>query len=479
MAESSTRLGSGVESRGANGLVLRSALVAALGGLLFGFDTAVISGTTGALQRVFDLGGFGLGFTAATALIGTIVGALFAGYPSNRFGRKKTLFAIGILYFASAIGSGIATEDTGGWIFFMVARFVGGIGVGAASVVAPIYTTEIAPARLRGRLVGLVQFNVVLGVLTAYLSNWVLASLVADSVAWRWMFLVEAAPALLFFLLVFTVPESPRWLYGKGFTDHAYHVLSRLTKSPQELRDEFAEIEEAAALDRSWRKTSLFSARYRKIVLLAVGIAAFNQLSGINAVTYYAPSIFEMAGASGDTALLQAVAMGVVNLIATMAALSVIDRFGRRKLMIIGSVGYLISLGVVASIFLTSGPDAGFTSTSSVLVLLGLLVFIAAHAFGQGSVIWVFIAEIFPNKVRAQGQALGSFVHWTFAAITTWTFPGIAAGLGGGIAFLIFFLCMVGQLIWVLTKMPETKQVPLEEMSDTLGLPKSEFTESK
>ncbi|PZO69326.1 MAG: MFS transporter [Kocuria palustris] len=460
-------------SRGANGLVIRSAIVAALGGLLFGFDTAVISGTTGSLQRVFDLGGFGLGFTVATALIGTVIGALFAGIPADRFGRKNVLFAIGALYFVSAIGSGIASESVAGWWFFMVARFVGGLGVGAASVVAPIYTSEISPARLRGRLVGLVQFNVVLGILLAYLSNWLIAQTLSETIAWRWMFLVEAAPALVFFLLVFTLPESPRWLHAKGQQDRALSVLARLTRSERELAAETAELEHSAEAELSMPQEKLFSRRYRKVILLAIAIAAFNQLSGINAVLYYAPAIFEMAGASGDVALLQSIVVGLVNLVATMAALVVIDRFGRRRLMLVGSIGYVISLGAVTAAFFAGDPEAGMSSGASALVLAGLILFIAAHAFGQGSVIWVFISEIFPNRVRAKGQALGSFTHWFFAAVTSWTFPGVAATFGGGAAFLIFLVCMVGQLIWVLKVMPETKQVPLEEMADTLSLPKA------
>lgn len=447
---------------GVNGLVVRSAIVAALGGLLFGFDTAVISGTTESLTRVFDLSGFGLGFTVATALIGTIIGALFGGYPADRFGRKKVLFAIGILYFISAIGSGVVSD----WYLFMFFRFIGGLGVGAASVVAPIYTSEISPARIRGRLVGLVQFNVVLGILLAYLSNWFIAQIVAESVAWRWMFAVEAAPALVFFLLVFVVPESPRWLHTAGQLEEAKGTLRRLTVSEQEFTEEYDQIERAEAEDARASGARLFTVGHRRVILLAITIAAFNQLSGINAVLYYAPEIFRMTGASGDVALLQSVVVGFVNLIATMAALTVIDRFGRRRLMIVGSIGYLISLGTIAWLFLSS--DGDFTATTSLLVLVGVIVFIASHAFGQGAVIWVFIAEIFPSRIRGKGQALGSFVHWTFAAITSWTFPGIAGSLGGGTAFLVFFVCMIGQLIWVLRYMPETKQVTLEDMAHTL-----------
>ncbi|MDO4918618.1 sugar porter family MFS transporter [Kocuria sp.] len=449
-------------------LVLRSAVVAALGGLLFGFDTAVISGTTKSLTEVFDLSGFGLGFTVATALIGTIIGALSAGQPANRFGRKKVLLVIGVLYFVSAIGSAVVSD----WYLFMLFRFLGGIGVGAASVVAPIYTTEISPARQRGRLVGLVQFNVVLGILLAYVSNWVIATWMAGDVAWRWMFGIEAVPALVFFALVFTVPESPRWLYIRGMVERSRQVLARLTSTEAELEAEFAEMEKSARQEREQSSATLFTSSHRRTILLAVAIAAFNQLSGINAVLYYAPDIFTMAGASGDVALLQSIAVGLVNLLATMAALFVIDRFGRRRLMLVGSIGYLVSLGAIALVFLTG--DGQFGPGRAMVVLAGLVVFIASHAFGQGAVIWVFIAEIFPTKVRAQGQALGSFVHWFFAAVTSWTFPGVAASLGGGVAFLAFFLFMVLQLVWVVKIMPETKQVPLEEMADTLSLPRTQ-----
>lgn len=451
------------QGSGLNGLVIRSAIVAALGGLLFGFDTAVISGTTEALTRVFDLSGFGLGFTVATALIGTVIGALFGGAPADRYGRKKVLYAIGILYFVSALGSALVSD----WFLFMFFRFIGGLGVGAASVVAPIYTSEISPARSRGRLVGLVQFNVVLGILLAYLSNWIIADVVADEVAWRWMFGVETAPALVFFLLVFFVPESPRWLHSSGRVAESRTTLHRLTVSEGEYLDEFEAIERAEAEDAAASGAKLFTPGHRRVILMAVAIAAFNQLSGINAVLYYAPEIFRMTGASGDAALLQSVVVGLVNLVATMAALTVIDRFGRRRLMLVGSVGYLISLGTITALFFGTGGDFG--AGSSLLVLVGVLVFIASHAFGQGSVIWVFIAEIFPSKVRGKGQALGSFVHWFFAAVTSWTFPGIAASLGGGTAFLVFFLCMVAQLIWVLRVMPETKQVALEDMTRTLS----------
>lgn len=445
-------------------LVIRSAIVAALGGLLFGFDTAVISGTTNNLRSVFDLSEFGLGFTVATALIGTIIGAMSAGRPADIWGRKSILLTIGVLYTVSALGSALVSN----WYLFMFFRLIGGIGVGGASVVAPIYTAEISPARVRGRLVGLVQFNVVLGILLAYLSNYVLAKIFDYEVAWRWMFGIEAVPAMAFLLLALTIPESPRWLYGRGRTEQARSIVERLTSSRQEADFEIGEIEQALQQDASMGKAPFFVSRNRRVILLAFAIAAFNQLSGINAIMYYAPDIFRMAGAGSDTAFLSSIAVGAMNLIATMTALTVINRFGRRRLMIVGSIGYLISLGSIAVVFFMSGES--FSGGASTLVLLSLLVFIAAHAFGQGSVIWVFISEIFPSRIRARGQALGSFTHWFFAAVISWSFPAIAGGLGGGWAFTLFLVCMVGQLVWVLTTMPETKGVPLEEMEERLGL---------
>lgn len=445
-------------------LVIRSAVVAALGGLLFGFDTAVISGTTTALSEVYDLSSFALGFTVATALIGTIVGALTAGWPADRFGRKPVLFAIGILYFVSAIGSGAVTD----WYLFMFFRFIGGVGVGMASVVAPIYTAEISPPASRGRLVGLVQFNIVFGILLAYFSNYVLANMLSEDVAWRWMFIVEAIPAAIFFLLLFTVPESPRWLYNMGRQERARGILESLSSDRSEADLAEREIEQALAAEDRSLKVPFFVAKHRKVILLAFAIAAFNQLSGINAILYYAPDVFRMAGAGDDAAFLQSIAVGVVNLIATMTALTVIDKFGRRKLMLIGSIGYLLSLGSLAVVFWVSGGQ--FTGITSAAVLGGLLVFIAAHAFGQGAVIWVFISEIFPNRIRARGQTLGSFTHWFFAAVVSWTFPWFADALGPAATFAIFFACMLVQLWWVLTIMPETKGVPLEEMEAKLGL---------
>ncbi len=445
-------------------LVIRSAIVASLGGLIFGFDTAVISGTVAALQQQFNLSPAGLGFTVATALLGTIVGALSAGAPADRYGRKKMLFVIGGLFVVGALGSATATS----LVPFMIFRLLGGIGVGMASVCAPIYTAEISPAAHRGRLVGLVQFNIVLGILLAYLSNYLIRVSLPADIAWRWMFGVMAIPAAVFLLLLFTVPETPRWLLSAGQDQRGAEVARRLSTTEAEFELEISEVRASLAAAENAPTVPFFTPQHRRVILLAVAIAAFNQLSGINAILYYAPTVLMKAGASTNDAFLMSVAVGLMNLVATMAALAVIDRFGRRRLMLVGSIGYLLSLGFLAAVMFSFEPV--FTPTSSVLVLAGLLVFIAAHAFGQGAVIWVFISEIFPNRIRGRGQSLGSLTHWVFAAITSWAFPPVIAALGGGWAFSIFFVCMIGQLIWVLKVMPETKGVPLEEMEEQLGL---------
>jgi sugar porter (SP) family MFS transporter len=316
-----------------------------------------------------------------------------------------------------------------------------------------------------------VQFNIVLGILLAYLSNFIIGNLLPAEVAWRWMFAVMAVPAAIFFLLLFTVPETPRWLFQAGRRDEAVGVVGRTTQSRDEADFVIREIEEGLAKQHGQREAPFFVRGNRKVILLAFTIAAFNQLSGINAILYYAPDIFRSAGA-GENAALQSVILGLVNLIVTMAALTVIDKIGRKKLMLIGSIGYLVSLGMLAAVFFVY--DGAFSGFTSYLVLGGLVVFIAAHAFGQGSVIWVFISEIFPNRIRGRGQSFGSLTHWVFAAVVSAIFPAIAGALGGGMAFTLFFLCMVGQLVWVLKVMPETKNVPLEEMERNLGIELSE-----
>ena len=339
-----------------------------------------------------------------------------------------------------------------------------GRGIG----VCPIYTAEIAPPAARGRLVGLVQFNIVLGILLAYGSNAIIAAIAPQDVAWRWMFGVMAVPAVIFLLLLATVPETPRWLLSVGRDQEGEAVLRRLCTTEEEARFELEEIHASLAAAENAKDVPFFTPQHRKVILLAIAIAAFNQLSGINAILYYAPEVMKSAGASGDAALWMSVGVGFMNLIATMAALSVIDKIGRRKLMIVGSIGYLISLTFLAAVLFAYAGS--YNTTSAVLVLAGLLVFIAAHAFGQGSVIWVFISEIFPNRIRGRGQSLGSLTHWVFAALTSYAFPPIVGALGGGVGFSIFAIFMVGQLIWVLKVMPETKGVPLEEMEYQLGL---------
>ena len=445
------------------GTLVAGTLIAALGGLLFGFDTAVISGTTQALVSVYGLSGFGLGFTVASALIGTILGSMVVGQPTDAFGRRWVLFAIAALYFVSAVGTALAWD----WWSLLFFRFVGGIGVGGASVVSPLYIAEISPAALRGRLVAATQFNIVLGILLAFFSNYLLAQMDLGANEWRWMFGVEAFPAAAFFLLLFLTPQSPRWLVARGRVEEARAVLARLGTDAGSVDGEAKAIEASLDLEHHRLEEPLFQAAYRGPILLAIAIAAFNQLSGINALMYYAPAIFRMAGAGQGSALLQSVLVGGTNLVFTMAAMAIIDRFGRRNLMIVGSIGYIASLSATAWAFYSYGTD--FTPAGSVVVLASLLVFIASHAFGQGAVIWVFISEIFPNRVRARGQALGSFTHWLMAAAISWTFPMIAEASGGH-AFAFYAAMMVVQLVWVLRVMPETKGVPLEDIQKRLGI---------
>lgn len=455
-----------------NRTIVSSTLVAALGGLLFGFDTAVISGTTDDLRRVFQLDDFQLGFTVASALIGTILGALGAGRPADRWGRRRTLMLIAVLYFVSAVGSAAPWD----WYSFLFFRFLGGLGVGGASVVSPMYIAEISPAHYRGRLVAITQFNIVLGILLAFFSNYVIATFQWGEDQWRWMFGVEAVPAAVFYVLLFGVPFSPRWLVGQNRLDEAGQVLARLGTPSEKIAEEIRVIQTSLDLSHHGQE-SLFRWEYRRPILLAVAIAVFNQLSGINALMYYAPHIFALAGSGKESALLQAVAVGGTNLVFTMLALAIIDHFGRRNLMIAGSLGYIVSLAATAWAFYSYGDvfsavangatlsaeTAAEAGRGSLLVLGSLLVFIASHAFGQGAVIWVFISEIFPNRLRARGQALGSFVHWFMAALISWTFPVIAS-VSGGHAFAFYAAMMVLQLLWVLLLMPETKGISLEQI---------------
>lgn len=440
-----------------SGTLIRSAIVAALGGLLFGFDTAVISGTTEWLRSVFALSNFMLGFTVASALIGTIIGSIAVGKPADAIGRRGVLYALASLFFVSAIGCGMAW----GWWMFLTFRFIGGLAVGGASVISPLYIAEISPARYRGRLVAITQFNIVLGILLAYLSNYVIGSLHLGANECRWMFGVMAVPSAIFFVLLFGTPHSPRWLLAKGREEEARTVLELCGADTGNVEEEVRDIKASLDLKHHKLEESLYRAKYLKPIMLAVAIAAFNQLSGINALIYYTSYIFRMAGYGTTDALLQSVIIGFTNLIFTIAAMSVIDHFGRKKLMLAGSIGYIVSLSAAAYSF--------YAGAGGKLLLASLIVFIASHAFGQGAVIWVFIGEVFPNRVRARGQALGSFVHWIMAALISWTFPIFAAQSGGHV-FAFYALCCVGQLTWVILVMPETKGISLEKIQQEMGI---------
>jgi MFS transporter, SP family, arabinose:H+ symporter len=433
-------------------------IIIALGGFLFGLDTAVISGAEQEIQKIWNLNVFEHGLTVSIALIGTVVGAMAGGIPTDALGRKKTLFWIAVLFLVSAIGSALAID----WYTFLFFRFLGGLGVGCSSVTAPMYIGELAPASHRGRLVATFQFNVVLGILIAFLSNYLLQDLGDNS--WRWMLGVQAFPATIFLIAILYIPESPRWLVvKKGRNEEALEILTLIdpTTSRQELR----------AIENSHRRsngvatsTNLFAKKHSQPVFLAIVFAVFNQVSGINAIIYYAPRIFEMTGLGTGSALLSSVGLGLVNFVFTLLAMNFIDRYGRKKLMFIGSVGLIITLGLVANAFYSQNFN-GYA------VPVYLFLYIAFFAFSQGAVIWVFISEIFPNEVRAKGQALGSFTHWLMATVIAFTFPYFTEKLGGGNSFMVFALFMVLQLFFVWKIMPETKGKSLEEVSETEETP--------
>jgi MFS transporter, SP family, arabinose:H+ symporter len=425
-------------------------LTAALAGFLFGFDTVVISGAEQTIQALWSLSPVGHGLAMSMALWGTVLGSLVGAWPTDHLGRRKTLLGIGILYFVSAIWSGLATDA----VSFMIARFIGGLGVGISTVAAPLFISEIAPARYRGRLAGMFQFNIVFGILIAFVSNSLLGGF--GEHAWRWMLGVEAVPALIYSLMCFGLPESPRWLIGrKEDRVGGIHVLRLIHPEASEAEIAAKADEIAAVSHESASVGGFWCARLKTPILLAFLIAFFNQLSGINAVLYFAPRIFELTGLEEKAALLQSVGIGVTNLLFTFVGLWLIDRLGRRTLLYIGSVGYIASLGCCAWAF--------FTETYAIVPAC-IFAFIAAHAVGQGAVIWVFIAEIFPNRHRAQGQSLGSFTHWIFAALLTLFFPSMVTALAPGYVFLFFCLMMVLQLVWVKVMVPETKGRHLEEI---------------
>jgi SP family arabinose:H+ symporter-like MFS transporter len=439
---------------GLNPVLLRSTVVAALGGLLFGFDTVVISGTTQSLTELFHLTPLSLGMTVSSALAGTIVGSMLAGIPGEKWGRRDSLRILAVLYLISAIGCGLAWN----WTALVVFRVIGGLAIGGSSVLGPMYIAEIAPAKYRGRLVGLFQFNVVFGILLAYLSNYLIGTIGLGGAEWRWKLGIAAVPAAIFLVMLFGIPRSPRWLAKKGRLEEARRAL-RITGEEnyeQELQDIVASIDaEHHAGD------TLFNGKYGLPIFLAVSIAMFNQLSGINAILYYLNQIFAQAGFNKVSSDLQAVAIGATNLIFTVVAMTMIDRVGRKKLLLTGAVGTTLCLAGVSYVFLSHSHE-------NWLVWL-LVAYIAFFAFSQGAVIWVYIGEVFPNRVRAAGQSLGSFTHWVMAGIISLGFPAVAAK-SGGYPFVFFSVMMALQFSVVLLWYPETKGITLEEMQKKLGI---------
>lgn len=518
-------------------------LTSALAGFLFGFDTVVISGAEEKIQDLWKLDSTLHGLAISMALWGTVLGSLTGGWPTERFGRKRTLLSIGVLYFVSAVGSAYAPEVYS----FMVARFIGGLGVGISTVAAPLYIAEIAPAKYRGRLAGMFQFNIVFGILIAFVSNAALGGVGEN--AWRWMLGVEAFPALIYTLLCIGIPESPRWLIAhSGQRQAGIDVFRQIDPDIPQAELEATADKIAGGVKDRVVAARFWTARLRTPIMLAFLIAFFNQLSGINAILYFAPRIFSLTGLEKEVALLNSVGIGVTNLVFTFLGLYLIDRLGRRTLLYVGSLGYIASLGLCAVVFFTYAPEFDVASKAitvkqlckkvksekvrteqdeadlakeyveakaalfqasfreeysgeafttggdmapdaveelankalqdasqlagagGTMVLLGIFAFIAAHAVGQGAVIWVFIGEIFPNRNRASGQALGSFTHWIFAALLTLLFPTMIEAVAPGYIFTSFCVMMVLQLLWVFAMVPETKGVPLEEIQKKWGI---------
>jgi len=438
-----------------NPYLLRSTGVAALGGLLFGFDTAVISGATRALTDAYHLTPDALGLTVASALWGTVAGALLAGIPGDRYGRRDSLRGMAVLYIISALGCALAWD----WYSLVFFRSIGGLGIGGSSVLGPMYIAEIAPAKWRGRLVGFFQFNVVGGILLAYLSNYLLGLGGFGAAEWRWKLGVSAVPAIFFFLLLFGIPRSPRWLVKKTRIGEARSVLQKIGEANVE--GELQNIITSIDADHGHANEPLFQRKYLLPIFLAVSIGMFNQLSGINAILYYLNDIFAKAGFSKVSGDLQAVAIGATNLLFTIIAMSVIDKLGRRTLLLVGAVGTAVCLAGVAFIFSTAKHEDWL-----VWLLVG---YIAFFAFSQGAVIWVYLSEVFPNRVRAKGQSLGSATHWITNAVISSRFPAMAAA-SGAVPFVFFSAMMVLQFFVVLWLYPETKGVSLEELQKKLGI---------
>lgn len=434
--------------------IIVSAFGAALGGLLFGLDTAVISGATGALQARFALSDQTLGFTVASALIGTVIGSIAAGAPADRFGRRPVLLTIATFYILSAVGTALAVN----WAMLLGFRLLGGVAIGAASVVTPIYIAEVSPARFRGRLVALNQLNIVGGILLAFLCDYLISRAFPGETAWRMMLGIVAVPSAVFLLVAIALPETPRWLATHDRQMEALSVLRRL--GSQNPDDDLVRIAVSRVDDGGHASARLLQRRYAFPASCAVAIALFNQLSGINALLYYAPRIFALGGAGVDSALLQSVAVGGTNFVCTVLALFLIDRFGRRPLLLFGSIACAAGLLIV-------GWQLQSAHSDGTLILAGFLGFIAAFAVSQGAVIWVFISEVFPSVVRGKGQALGATTHWMMAAAITWAFPVVAHAVGGWV-FLLFAVAMLFQFVWAWRIMPETRGIPLEVM-DELG----------
>lgn len=427
------------------------AITAALAGFLFGFDVVVISGADKKLQLLWNSSdAFHGAVVMGMALWGTVIGAIFGGIPTNKWGRKKTLLAIGILYTLSAIGSALSNDP----YVFAFFRFMGGLGVGASTIAAPAYISEIAPAKDRGRLVSLYQFNIVLGILVAFFSNYLLSGIGDND--WRWMLGVQAIPAIFYTLFVITIPESPRWLISQSRVEEAKKVMKII--SPDQDSELLATQMEEDYADAP--KENIFMKKYRFPLMLAFLVAFFNQMSGINAFLYYAPRIFGEAGLGEKTALLSSIGIGIVNMVFTLVGVNLIDKVGRKKLMFIGSIGYIISLGLVSMAF--------YFHWTGLAIPIFLFLFIASHAIGQGTIIWVFISEIFPNHLRASGQSFGSSTHWVLAAIIPSLIPTLFSTIGPGTVFLVFTIAMVFQLLFVIFMMPETKGTTLEKLSKSL-----------
>ncbi|MBL6730915.1 MAG: sugar porter family MFS transporter [Bacteroidia bacterium] len=436
------------------GKLLKWSMISALAGFLFGFDTVVISGAEKTLQIIWNSSDLFHGFVVVSmALWGTVIGAIFGGIPSDKLGRKKTLVFIGVLYFLSAIGSAFAN----GPIIFSFFRFIGGIGIGVSTIAVPTYITEISPAKDRGRLVGLYQFNLVFGMLIAFLSNYYFIVFGEDS--WRYMMGIEAFPALIYLIFSFYIPFSPRWLISKGKINEASNILGQINTKDQ-TKIIIQEIE--SDLNNTKSDESIFIKKYRFVLILAFCVAFFNQFSGINAVLYYAPRIFEETGLDDTAALFNSVIIGIINLIFTYIGISLIDKIGRKKLMLIGSFGYIFSLLMMA----LNIKDNLIGINTSVFIFS----FIASHAIGQGTVIWVFISEIFPNKLRSNGQAFGSSVHWILAAIIPALIPYLFNTIGSEIVFLGFAIMMIFQLLFVIFIMPETKGISIESLFKKISL---------